>query len=194
MRKLTVSEFLSLDGVMQAPGGDIEDTEGGFRHGGWQMRYFDDAAGELVFAAMAETGAFLLGRKTYEIFASYWPLQPDDDPFAKVLNGLPKYVASTTLSEPLAWQNSTLLHSDVAKAVAELKDGEGGTIVVLGSGELVRTLFENDLVDEFSLMINPLVLGSGKRLFGEGEKKLLRLVDSKTSTTGVLMTTYAPER
>jgi dihydrofolate reductase len=194
MRKLTVSEFLSLDGVMQAPGGDIEDTEGGFRHGGWQMPYFDDAAGELVFAAMAETGAFLLGRKTYDIFASYWPTQPDDNPFAKVLNGLPKYVASTTLSEPLAWQNSTLLQGDVAKAVAELKEGEGGTIVVLGSGELVRTLFENDLVDEFSLMINPLVVGSGKKLFGEGEKKLLRLVGSKTSTTGVLMTTYAPER
>jgi dihydrofolate reductase len=194
MRKLTVSEFLSLDGVMQAPGGDIEDTEGGFRHGGWQMPYLDDAAGELIFAAMAETGAFLLGRKTYDIFASYWPNQPDDDPFAKVLNGLPKYVASTTLSEPLAWQNSSLLQGDVPKAVAELKEGEGGTIVVIGSGELVRTLFENDLVDEFSLMINPLVLGSGKKLFGEGEKKLLRLVDSKTSTTGVVMATYVPKR
>jgi len=194
MRKLKVSEFLSLDGVMQAPGSDIEDTEGGFRHGGWQMGYLDDAAGELIFASMAETGAFLLGRRTYDIFASYWPNQPDDDPFAKVLNGLPKYVASTTLSEPLAWQNSTLLHGDVPKAVAELKEGEGGTIVVIGSGELVRTLFENDLVDEFSLMINPVVIGSGKKLFGDGEKKLLRLVDSKTSTKGVLMTTYAPER
>jgi dihydrofolate reductase len=194
MRKLKVSEFLSLDGVMQAPGADIEDTEGGFRHGGWQRPYFDDAAGELVFSAMAETGAFLLGRKTYEIFASYWPNQPDDDPFAKVLNGLPKYVASTTLSEPLAWRNSTLLDGDVAKAVAELREGEGGTIVVLGSGELVQTLFENDLIDEFSLMINPLVVGSGKRLFRDGEMKRLRLIDSKTSSTGVLMTTYAPER
>jgi dihydrofolate reductase len=162
MRKLTVSEFVSLDGVMQAPGGADEDTEDGFQHGGWQMAYFDDVAGERIGASMIQTGAFLFGRKTYEIFASYWPTQPDDNPFAKILNGLPKYVASTTLASPWAWQNSTLLQGDVAKAVAELKEGEGGNIVVLGSGGLVQTLYENDLVDEYALMIHPIVLGSGK--------------------------------
>jgi len=194
MRKLTVSEFVSLDGVMQAPGGADEDTEGGFRHGGWQMGYFDDVAGERIGASMAQTGAFLLGRRTYEIFASYWPTQSDDDPFAKILNGLPKYVASTTLGAPLAWQNSTLLQGDVAKAVAELKEGEGGNIVVLGSGGLVQTLYENDLVDEYALMIHPIVLGSGKKLFREVPRKPLKLADSVTTSTGVVMATYVPER
>jgi dihydrofolate reductase len=194
MRKLTVSEFVSLDGVMQAPGGADEDTEGGFRHGGWQMGYFDDVAGERIGASMAQTGAFLLGRRTYEIFASYWPTQSDDDPFAKILNGLPKYVASTTLGEPLAWQNSTLLQGDVAKAVAELKEGEGGNIVVLGSGGLVQTLYENDLVDEYALMIHPIVLGSGKKLFRDVPRKPLKLADSVTTSTGVVMATYVPER
>jgi dihydrofolate reductase len=193
MRKLTVSEFVSLDGVMQAPGGADEDMEGGFRHGGWQMGYFDDVAGERIGASMAQTGAFLLGRRTYEIFASYWPTQSDDDPFAKILNGLPKYVASTTLGEPLAWQNSTLLQGDVAKAVAELKEGEGGNIVVLGSGGLVQTLYENDLVDEYALMIHPIVLGSGKKLFRDVPKKPLKLADSVTTSTGVVMATYVPE-
>jgi dihydrofolate reductase len=194
MSKLVVAEFLSLDGVMQAPGGEDEDTEGGFRYGGWQMGYNDDVSGERIAGSMAQTGAFLLGRRTYDIFAAYWPTQSDDNPFAKVLNGLPKYVASTTLSEPLAWQRSTLLQGDVAKAVAELKQGEGGNIVVLGSGGLVQTLYENDLVDEYALMIIPIVLGSGKRLFRELPKKPLRLVDSVTTSTGVLMTTYVPER
>ena len=194
MRKLTISEFVSLDGVMQAPGGADEDTEGGFRHGGWQMGYFDDVAGERIGASMAQTGAFLLGRRTYEIFASYWPTQSDDDPFAKILNGLPKYVASTTLAEPLAWQNSTLLQGDVAKAVAELKEGEGGNIVVLGSGGLVQTLYENDLVDEYAIMIHPIVLGSGKKLFRDVPRKPLKLADSVTTSTGVVMATYVPER
>jgi dihydrofolate reductase len=194
MSKLVVAEFLSLDGVMQAPGGQNEDTEGGFRYGGWQMGYNDDVSGERIAGSMAQTGAFLLGRKTYEIFAAYWPTQSDDNPFAKVLNGLPKYVASTTLSEPLTWQRSTLLQGDVAKAVAELKQGEGGNIVVLGSGGLVQTLYENDLVDEYALMIIPIVLGSGKRLFRDLPKKPLKLVDSVTTSTGVLMTTYVPER
>jgi len=194
MRKLTVSEFVSLDGVMQAPGGADEDTEDGFQHGGWQMAYFDDVAGERIGASMTQTGAFLFGRKTYEIFASYWPTQPDDNPFAKILNGLPKYVASTTLAEPLAWQSSTLLQGDVAKAVAELKEGEGGNIVVLGSGGLVQTLYENDLVDEYALMIHPIVLGSGKKLFREVPRKPLKLADSLTTSTGVVMATYVPER
>ena len=142
MRKVIVTEFLSLDGVMQAPGDPDEDRSGGFPHGGWQMRYFDDVFAEMAFESMKETGGFLFGRRTYEIMAAFWPSQPDDDPFAATLNGLPKYVASTTLSEPLDWRNSTLLHGDVAKAVAELKQQPGKNLVVLGSGELVQTLME----------------------------------------------------
>jgi len=194
----TSSNNFVIDGVSAnfgiTPGGADEDTEGGFRHGGWQMGYFDDVAGERIDASMAQTGAFLIGRRTYEIFASYWPTQSDDDPFARILNGLPKYVASTTLGEPLAWRNSTLLQGDVAKAVAELKEGEGGNIVVLGSGGLVQTLYENDLVDEYALMIHPIVLGSGKKLFREVPRKPLKLADSVTTSTGVLMATYVPER
>jgi len=194
MSKLVVAEFLSLDGVMQAPGDVDEDREGGFEHGGWQRPYFDDVAGERIGGSMAQTGSFLFGRKTYENMAAFWPTQPDDDPFAKILNALPKYVASTTLSEPLSWEPSTLLQGDVPKAVAELKEGEGGNIVVLGSGGLVQTLYENDLVDEYSLMINPIVLGSGKRLFRELPKRPLKLADSVTTSTGVVMATYVPER
>ena len=194
MSKLVVAEFLSLDGVMQAPGDADEDREGGFEHGGWQRPYFDDVAGERIGGSMAQTGSFLFGRKTYENMAAFWPTQPDDDPFAKILNALPKYVASTTLSEPLSWEPSTLLQGDVPKAVAELKEGEGGNIVVLGSGGLVQTLYENDLVDEYSLMINPIVLGSGKRLFRELPKRPLKLADSLTTSTGVVMATYVPER
>jgi len=195
MRKVIVTEFLSLDGVMQAPGDPDEDRSGGFPHGGWQMRYFDDVFAEMAFESMKETGGFLFGRRTYEIMAAFWPSQPDDDPFAATLNGLPKYVASTTLSEPLDWRNSTLLHGDVAKAVAELKQQPGGNLVVLGSGELVETLMENDLVDQFALSINPIVVGSGKRLFRDGSpKRPLKLVDSKTSSTGVVIATYEPER
>ena len=194
MSKLVVAEFVSLDGVMQAPGGEDEDREGGFEHGGWEMSYNDDVSGERIGASMAQTGSFLLGRKTYEIFAGYWPTQPDDDPFAKILNGLPKYVASTTLAEPLAWQHASLLQGDVANAVAELKQGEGGNIVVLGSGGLVQTLYENDLVDEYALMIIPLVLGGGKKLFRDLPKRPLKLTDSVTTSTGVVMATYVPGR
>jgi len=195
MRKVIVTEFLSLDGVMQAPGDPDEDRSGGFPHGGWQRQYFDDVFAEMAFESMKETGGFLFGRRTYEIMAAFWPSQPDDDPFAATLNGLPKYVASTTLSEPLEWRNSTLLQGDVAKAVAELKQQPGGNLVVLGSGELVQTLMENDLVDQFALSINPIVVGSGKRLFRDGSpKRPLKLVESTTSSTGVLIATYEPER
>jgi dihydrofolate reductase len=162
MRKLVVNEFISLDGVLQATGSLDEDTEGGFPHGGWQTPYLDDVFAKVAAEGIAEAGAYLFGRKTYENMAAFWPSQPDDDMFAKTLNGLPKYVASTTLSEPLEWKNSTLLQGDVAKAVAQLKEQDGKNIVVLGSGELVHTLMENDLVDEFGLMIHPIVLGSGK--------------------------------
>jgi dihydrofolate reductase len=195
MRKLIVTEFLSLDGVMQAPGAPDEDRSGGFAHGGWQRPYVDDVFAGVASEGMAETGGFLFGRRTYQIMASFWPSQPDDDMFAAVLNSLPKYVASTTLSEPLEWRNSSLLRGDVAKAVTELKEQPGKNLVVLGSGELVQTLMENDLVDEYGLMINPVVLGSGKRLFRDGSaRRPLKLVRSMTSSTGVLIATYEPER
>jgi dihydrofolate reductase len=195
MRMLIVNEGLSLDGVMQAPGAPDEDRSGGFANGGWQMPYFDETLLAMVSESMAETGAFVFGRRTYEIMAAHWPFQPDDDPFAPTLNGLPKYVASTTLSEPLEWKNSSLLEGDVAKAIAELKEQPGGNLVVLGSGELVQTLMENDLVDRYELMIVPIVLGSGKRLFRDGSaKRELRLVDSKTTATGMIVATYEPVR
>jgi dihydrofolate reductase len=194
MAELVVVEMLSLDGVMQAPGSPDEDRSGGFEHGGWGMPYFDEVAAEAAAQSMAETAAFLFGRRTYEIMAAYWPNQPEGDMFADVLNGLPKYVASTTLDEPLGWSRSSLLKGDVAEAVAALKDELDGNIVVLGSGQLARTLMEHDLVDQLSLTIHPLVLGPGKRLFEEeGGMRLMRLVDSKTTTTGVILATYRPE-
>jgi len=191
MARLVVVDMLSLDGVMQAPGGPDEDRSGGFEHGGWAMPYFDEVAGEEAAKSMAETSAFLFGRKTYEIMAAYWPNHPDDDIFSNVLNSLPKYVASTTLDEPLEWAGSALLKGDVAEAVATLKEEHDGNVVVLGSGQLARYLQEHDLVDQWSLTIHPLLLSGGKRLFAEAAAmQPLRLVDSKTSTTGVILATY----
>jgi dihydrofolate reductase len=192
--KVVVSTFLTLDGVMQAPGDHDEDRSGGFAHGGWQMPYFDDVAGQEIGAGLARAEGLLLGRKTYEIFAGFWPHQPDDDPTAATLNRLPKYVASRTLTD-LEWENSTLLEGDVAQAVRELKEQPGQDLQVIGSGDLAQTLIEHDLVDEYSLMIHPIVVGGGKRLFRDGNpKKPLKLVESKTTTTGVLIATYQPER
>ena len=194
MRKLVVVEFLSLDGVYQAPGDPDEDTEGGFQHGGWQRPYFDEVLGASAAQGMAETDTHLFGRKTYEIMAAYWPNAPADDPFAKHLNVVRKYVASRTLTE-VTWQNASLLQGDVAEAVAHLKQQSGKNISVLGSGDLVRTLAEHDLVDEYSLAIYPVVLGSGKKLFpDDGQLRRLRLVDSKPTTTGGVMLTYEPQR
>jgi dihydrofolate reductase len=193
MRKIIVSEFLTLDGVMQAPGNADEDRSDGFDQGGWQLAFFDDTLGKAVMEVLGRTGGFLLGRKTYEIFAAHWPKQPADDPLAGTFNDLPKYVASTTLKAPLAWQNSSLIKGDVAEGVAKLKTGAGKDIQVIGSGTLVDTLTRHDLVDEYRLMIHPIVMGKGKRLFrGEGSPKRLRLVDSQTTSTGVLIVTYAP--
>jgi dihydrofolate reductase len=193
MRKVIVNEFLSLDGVAQAPGGAEEDTSGGFAHGGWHLGYFDELAQEWVLRGIVEAGAFLLGRRTYEIFAGYWPNAPEEEQVvAEPLNTKPKYVASRTLSEPLDWQNSTLLQGDVETAVAALKQEDGGDVHVIGSTELVRTLIERELVDELRLMIDPLLLGGGKRFFPEdGSLRPLRLVDSKVTTTGVILATYA---
>jgi dihydrofolate reductase len=194
MRKIIVSEFLTLDGVMQAPGNKDEDRSGGFDQGGWQLGYFDDALGNAVMGGLAETGGFLLGRKTYEIFAAHWPKQPAEDPLAGTFNNMPKFVVSNTLKEPLAWQNSTLIRGDVAGELAKLKSGSGKDIQVIGSGQLVDMLARHDLVDEYRLMIHPIVMGSGKRLFrDEGSRTRLRLVNANPTSTGVLIVTYMPE-
>lgn len=194
MRKVIVNEFMSLDGVAQAPGGEDEDATGGFAHGGWHMRYLDDRSRGWVLESIAGASGYLLGRGTYEIFAAYWPNAPEEEQvFAEPLNTRPKYVASTTLTEPLAWQNSTVLQGDVAEAVAALRREEGDDLHVIGSTQLVQTLLEHDLVDEFRLMIDPLVLGGGKRIFrDDGVVRPLRLVDSQVTTTGAIIATYAP--
>jgi dihydrofolate reductase len=196
MGTLGVIEFLSLDGVYQAPGDREEDTEGGFRHGGWQRPYFDEVLGAEAAEGMARTGAQLFGRKTYEIMARYWPNAPADDPYAKHLNNIRKYVASNTLrEEDVTWQHTTLLTGDVPGQIRAIKERDDGNIGVLGSGTLVRTLAEHDLVDTYSLFVYPIVLGSGKRLFGEADEvRRLELVDSKTTSTGGLILTYRPAR
>jgi dihydrofolate reductase len=192
VRKIVVFENLTLDGVMQAPGRPDEDPRGGFAHGGWAQPYADPVLASVAGESMANTGALLLGQRTYQDFYGYWPKQTDN-PFTEVLNTTHKYVASTTLDEPLAWSNSTLLKGDAAKAVAELKQQPGKDLVVLGSGELVQSLLRADLVDEYLLLIHPLVLGSGRRLFPDGgPSAALRLVDAKPTTTGVLVATYQP--
>ena len=166
MRKVVVNEFMSLDGVVQAPGAADEDTSGGFEHGGWHLRYFDELSQQRVVEGIVEAGGFLLGRRTYEIFAAHWPNASEEEQvIAEPLNTKPKYVASTTLSDPLEWQNSTVLQGDVPEAVAALKREQGGDLHVIGSTELVQVLFEAGLVDELRLMIDPVVLGGGKRLF-----------------------------
>jgi dihydrofolate reductase len=190
MRKLVVSTFLTADGVMQGPGGPDEDREGGFEHGGWSVSYWDDAMGEIITESTLRAEALLLGRKTYEIFAAHWPRVSDDDPVAAKLNGVPKYVASRTLAE-VTWNNSTLIQGDVAEAVGRLKEQPGGEIQVMGSGDLVQTLMEHDLVDEYRLWVFPVVIGAGKRLFGRGTlPAAMKLVDTKTSSTGVAIHTY----
>jgi dihydrofolate reductase len=194
MRKVIVTEFMSLDGVVQAPGGAEEDTSGGFEHGGWHLRFFDDVSQKSVLDSILEAGGFLLGRRTYEIFAEYWPNAPEEEQvIAEPLNTKPKYVATTTLSDPLEWQNSTVLEGDVAEAVAALKQEDGADLHMIGSTELAQTLIEHGLVDEFRLMIDPVVLGGGKRLFrDDGSLRPLRLVDSEVTTTGAILATYAP--
>ena len=194
MRKLVVIEFLSLDGVMQAPGDPDEDREGGFRHGGWQRQYFDAVLAADAAEGMAATDAHLFGRKTYEKMASFWPTAPEDDPFAIHLNNVAKYVVSTTLRSA-DWRNTTVLSGDAATEVAALKTQPGGNIAVLGSGALVKTLMAADLVDEYNLTVSPIVLGSGKRLFGSADEvRKLDLVDSKPTSSGSLILTYRPAR
>jgi dihydrofolate reductase len=192
MRKLVVIDFLSLDGVMQAPGQPEEDTEGGFKHGGWAIPYHDDALAESVADSMAATDAYLFGRKTFENFAAYWPTAPREIPFTDHLNNTAKYVVSKTVKKP-EWQNSTVIDGDVVEEVRKLKQEPGKNIAVLGSGELVQTLIENDLVDEYFLTVYPIVLGGGKRLFRDNDQlKKLELVNSQTTSTGGVVLTYRP--
>jgi dihydrofolate reductase len=192
MRKVVVFMNLTLDGVMQAPGRPDEDRRGGFEYGGWATPYADPGIGKAAGESMATSGALLFGRWTYEDFYSIWPNRTDN-PFTAVLNNTQKYVVSTTLKEPLAWSNSTLLKGDAAAAVARLKEQPGKDIVILGSGELVRSLMRHNLIDEYILLIHPLILGSGRRLFADdGVFAALRLVSIQTSTTGVAITTYRP--
>ena len=191
MSKIVVFEHLTLDGVMQAPGRPDEDLRGGFAHGGWARPRGDAVMGRSAGESMANIGALLLGRRTYEDFYAYWPNQPEPNPFTAVLNNSQKYVASTTLEEPLPWRNSTLLKANATEAVARLKEQPGKDLLVLGSGELVQSLMRRNLVDEYVLLIHPLVLGSGRRLFTDGGAfAALRLVDAKTTATGVVIATY----
>lgn len=192
MGKLIVVNSVSLDGVMQAPGRSDEDTRDGFAHGGWAVPYSDEAMSRVMGQRMAgNTGAMLLGRRTYEALYAFWPKQTDGNPYTEHLNRVRKYVVSTTLTEPLPWQNSALISGDVAGAVAGLK--QETNLSVLGSGALLRTLVRANLVDQYLLLIHPLVLGAGRRLFADDAMfAALRLVDSVTTTTGVIMATYEP--
>jgi dihydrofolate reductase len=194
MAKLVVTNHITLDGVMQAPGGRDEDTRGGFEHGGWAAAYTDEVMGRFMGERITQGGSLLFGRLTYEKMFSFWPKQTDDNPFTPLMNERQKYVASTTMSEPLAWQNSTLLDGDVPAKVAALKEQEtGGNIAILGSGALVQSLLPHGLIDQFVLTIHPLVLGSGRRLFADdGTTARLKLVHSEPTTTGVLIAVYEP--
>ena len=193
MSKVVAFTSVTLDGVMQAPGRPDEDRRGGFEHGGWAQPYNDPVMASVAAEGMTHAGPLLFGRRTYEDFFSFWPHQTDN-PFTEVLDNTLKYVASTTLKEPLPWGNSALLEGDAAGAVARLKQEPGKDMVVLGSGELVRSLMRRNLVDEYVLLIHPLVLGSGGRLFQDGgPSATLRLVDAKTTTTGVVIATYQQE-
>ena len=190
MSRIVAFENVTLDGVMQAPAFADEDRRGGFEHGGWAMPYADETASRAAASGMAETEGVLLGRITYDDFAAVWPNQPDN-PFGAFLNATRKHVASTTLTEPLGWANSTLLGDDVVGAVARLRSGPGKNLLILGSGELFRSLLRASLLDEVTLQIHPLVLGSGLRLFGEADT-LARfdLASSSTTSTGVVVATY----
>jgi dihydrofolate reductase len=191
MSRLVVINHLTLDGVMQAPGRADEDPRGGFEHGGWAIPNNDEVMGRAMGERMVG-GPLLLGRVTYEALYAFWPHQTDN-PFTEALNRTQKYVVSTTLTEPLPWVNSTLVTGDVAAAVAELKERSEQDIVVLGSGELIQTLRQHDLIDEYLLMVHPLVLGTGRRMFPEGSAMgALRLVDSATTSKGVVIAAYRP--
>lgn len=193
MRKLAVIEFVTLDGVMQGLGSPDEDRDGGFEHGGWSAPYGDEVLGKAAGEGLATTTAYLFGRRTYEHMAAHWPTEPDTNPIAAHLNATPKYVVTRTLTS-LAWAGSHVLAGDVVASVNDLKQRGDGAIVVLGSGVLVQTLIEHELVDEYQLFVHPLVLGAGKRLFRQTARPIaLRLTGCVPTTTGVLLLSYQPE-
>ena len=190
MRKLIVQTFLTLDGVMQAPGGPGEDDDGGFAHGGWSVNYWDEQMGQVMGEATSRPFAMVLGRRTYDIMAAFWPTAPEEAG-AKVFNDATKYVASRSRPNLEAWSNSVLIEGDAADGLAALKREDGPELQVHGSANLIQTLLAHNLVDQYRLWVFPLVLGSGKRLFADGTVPSgLRLVDSTVSTTGVMMCTY----
>ena len=194
MRNLIVHEFITLDGVIQAPGSADEDTEGGFVHGGWTLPYWHDDIGEHFSQAFAQADAFLLGRKTWQTHGAAFDPMPPGDPFGDVMNRMRKYVVSTTLDSAEGWRNSTLIRGDVVEEVRKLKEGPGKNILMDGSSVLIHTLAENDLVDEYSLHVYPLVLGSGKRLFPDGKRIDLELIESQALPTGVVFQRYQPAK
>ena len=194
MRKLTVSEFVSLDGVMQAPGGADEDTEGGFVHGGWTGPYWHDDIGANFLEEMSHCDTFLLGRKTWQTHAEAFEPMPVGDPFGDVMNNMDKYVVSTTLESAAAWRNSTIIRQNVVDEVRKLKEQPGKDIYVDGSSVLVHTLAQHDLVDEYNLLVFPIVLGSGKRVFPDGFRADLKLIETKSFPSGVVLLRYQPDR
>jgi dihydrofolate reductase len=192
MRKLIVIEFMTLDGVVQAPSYPDEDTDDGFSHGGWHTPFFDDASMQWAMNNITSAGSLLFGRRTYDTFAAHWPkASKEEQALAEPFNTRQKYVASTTLTEPLGWQNSTLLQGDAIAAVTALKQSAGDSLHVFGSTQLVHALLANDLVDELRLMIDPILLGGGKRIFhNHNALTPLRLIDSQPTTTGAILATY----
>ena len=194
MRKIVVSEFMSLDGVIQAPGGATEDTDGGFPHGGWTLPYWHDDIGAHFGAAMSEADAFLLGRKTWQTHGEAFDPLPVGDPFGDMMNGVHKYVVSTTLPSASAWRNSTLISENVVDEIRALKEQPGKNILIDGSSVLVHTLIRHDLVDEYALLVYPLVLGQGKKLFPDDLRVNLRLVETHPFPSGVTLMRYVPER
>ena len=194
MRKLIVAEFITLDGVIQAPGGVDEDTDGGFVHGGWTHPYWHDDIGAHFFQAMMEADTLLLGRKTWQGHGAAFDPMPDGDPFGDVMKSKKKYVVSTTLKSTSLWRNSTIISGNVVEEVRKLKNEPGQNILLDGSSVLAHTLIENDLVDEYALHVYPLVLGSGKKLFPDGKRVNLKLVESSALPTGVIFQRYQPVR
>lgn len=191
MRNIVVAEFVSLDNIIQAPGGAEEDTEGGFAHGGWTWPYWHDDIGKHFFELMTQTDALLLGRKTWQIHGGAFEPMPAGDPFGDLMNAMSKYVVSTTLTSASAWRNSTLISGNVVEEVRALKAQPGKNIAIDGSSVLIHTLIEHDLVDEYSLHVYPVVLGSGKKLFPEGLRVNLHLIESRPLPTGVVLMHYA---
>ncbi|HEY7339448.1 MAG TPA: dihydrofolate reductase family protein [Ktedonobacterales bacterium] len=194
MRKIVVSEFVTLDGVMQAPGGKDEDTEGGFTYGGWTWPYWDDGIGVHFTEVMSESDAMLLGRKTWQIHGGAFEPMAEGDPFGDAMNAMRKYVVSTTLTDTAAWRNSTLISGNVVEEVRALKAQPGKNIIIDGSSVLIHTLARNDLIDEYRLVVYPLALGGGKKVFPDGVRLNLRLVEARPLPSGVVLTHYTVER